>query len=261
MPVNLSELCELEQLAKACTHAIAQRLEPGMSEATAASLMRQWLHQHGSEQSTHRCLAWFGNRTHLASKAHPTRASLRPAYFPTQTRLEEGATFSLYCAPKTTQLLAESLYCDSYGLNPSYQQLCFKVGHLKHLLIRAINAEHTLSELTLLMQQLAQAQGTLLCLQGTAGGWMRPYSYIPNSDSQQHDPLEKVVTLTANQTPAYRRGADSTLAGNRRPATGLWVIQPWLDDGFQAAGWRELLYIGNDGRASWLGTQFQKQVA
>lgn len=262
MPVNLSELNALEQLAQACTHAIAQCLEPGMSEDTAASLMHQWLHEHGCEQSGHRCLAWFGERTHQASLVSPSaRARLRPAHFPTHTRLEAGAAFTLYCAPKTPQLMAESLYCDSAGLNPAYQQLRFKVGHLKHLLIRAINAGQTLEELTQLMQQLAQAQGTQLCLQGATGGWIRPYSHSPNTGNPHHGLLEKVVDLTGNQAPAHLPAADTSLAVDSRLTTGLWVIQPWLDDGYQAAGLRELLYIGHDGRASWLGAHPQKQAA
>lgn len=262
MPVNLSELNALEQLAQACTHAIAQCLEPGMSEETAASLMRQWLHEHGCEHSGHRCLAWFGDRTHQASTMPAgVGTRLRPAHFPTRKRLEAGAAFALYCAPKTSQLLAESLYCDSAGLNPCYQQLRFQVGHLKHLLIRAINAGQTLDELTRLMQQLAQAQGTQLCLQGATGGWIRPYRYAPNTGTPHHGLLEKVVDLTGNQAPAHLPAADTSLAGSLSLTTGLWIIQPWLDDGYQAAGLRELLYIGADGRASWLGTHPQKQAA
>lgn len=251
--INLSDLAELERLAQRCTDSIARCLEPGMSEENAASLMRQWLRQHGVDDALHRPLAWFGERTRLP--AHAARASLtrlRPSHFPSHAKLESGQAFTLYCAPRAGELVAEAMHCGSMGSHPAYQQLQLKVAHLKALLLQAVNQQQSLADLTQLVEQLAQAQGTHLCQQGIGGNWIRPYSATPELGQQHQGLMEKVVDLTGNQAPAHLPAATCPQAPEQALSPGLWVIQPWLDNGKLGAGLRALLYIAPQGKACWL---------
>lgn len=251
--INLSELAELEHLAQACTDSIARCLEPGMSEEAAASLMRQWLRQHGVDDALHRPLAWFGERTHLAVQPTPSaRTRLRPAYFPTSSKLQTGQAFTLYCAPRSGDLVAEAMHCNSLGSHPAYQQLQLKVAHLKALLLQAINQQQSLAELNRLMQQLALAQSTRLGQNGIGGDWIRPYSSRPDLGQNHQGLLEKVVDFTGNQAPAHLPTSLVDAAIDAPLAPGLWVIQPWLDNGQLGAGMRSLLYIAPQGKAAWL---------
>nr|UVT38071.1 hypothetical protein MERC5_00033 [uncultured bacterium] len=251
--LNLTDLAELERLAQRCTDSIAQCLEPGMTEEAVASLMRQWLRQHGVSDALHRPLAWFGERTRLpALPSRPSLTRLRPVYFPTSAKLEAGQAFTLYCAPRAGELVAEAVRCGSLGSHPGYQQLQLKVAHIKALLLQAVNQQQSLTELTQLMEQLAQAQNASLCQSGIGGSWIRPYSSSPELGQNHQGLMEKVVDLTGNQAPAHLPDSPLHLSTDAPLTPGLWIIQPWLDSGSLGAGMRALLYIAPQGKACWL---------
>lgn len=257
MMQNLDALARLEQLARHCARNIAASLEPGMTEETAASLLRQGLRQHGVTDLPHRPLAWFGDRTRLAgAPANSGFASLRPGYFPGERKLEQRHPFALYCAVRKDGLVAEAFHCDSLGTHPGYQQLLAKTGHLKTLLLHAVNQRQPLGALTHLAHQLAQAQGLVLCDGGIAGTWLRPYHAQPESGFLQQGLLGKVVELTGNQAPAHLPDTAMSQPADLPLAPGLWVVQPWLDDGHLGAGLRSLLYISAHGKAGWLNPAF-----
>ncbi len=264
MTINIHQLAELEMLAQQCTQSIAACLQPGMSEETAASLMRQWLHEHGLESTLHRPLAWFGERT--ASAMLPQKnslAHLRPNYFPTQTKLQEGQPFVLYCALRSGDQVevAESFHCNSLDTHHGYQQLCLKLSHLKTLVMRAINEQQTLRELNELVAHLAQTQGVNLQQQAISDDWVRPYSDQPNMGQTHRGLVHKVVSFTGNNAPAHLPSAAIEQAFDEPLGAGIWVVQPWILSGNLGAGSRDLLYIDEQGQASWLTDIHQQTQA
>jgi hypothetical protein len=266
--INLTHLAKLELTAQHCTRQIARCLEPGMTEETVASLMRQWLHQHGCNDAMHRPLAWFGDRLSVISRPpRPSLSRLRPPHFPSSSRLEKGQPFALYCAPRLGELVAESLHCGSMGPSTDYQQLLSRAAHIEALLLRAINQSHTLAELTDLVRQLAQLQDLQLCQNGLGGDWIRSYSPVPDLGQHHKGLMEKVVEFTGNHAPAHLPKATLPAPQDAPLAHGLWIVQLWFtppfgEAGSQAAGMRRLLYITPQSKACWLNlTQTRTQAA
>lgn len=231
-----------------------------MTEEAAVDLMQQWLRQHGIKQHAHQPLAWFGDRLTLASHP-PHNPSLwsRPDYLPSDTKLEKDQAFALYCAPQLASHTAESLYCDSLGTSTSYQQINLQLVHIKRLLLQGINQRKTVAELTYLIRQLAIAQGAALSQNGLGGNWVRPYTAQPNvGGTGNTNLLERVITLKSDRTPRHLPTSNAVLHPNKPLPSGLWIIQPWIDNGSLSAGMRRLLYIKSTGRATWL-TPYCKQ--
>lgn len=249
MSTDLTQLAELEQLARECTQRIAACLEPGMTEETVASLMRQWLHQHQCDASVHRPLAWFGNRSNLKAGK---KLAVRPSYFPTDKRLKEGQSVVLYCAPRRGELVAESIKCISFGSNLAYRQLTLQLAHLKPLLLRAINQQQTVAELTHLVRQLASTQGASLEDTTISGHWLRPFTSQPDLGTGDTGILHKVVELAGSKAPHHLPASADMPAQDNPLSPGLWVLQPWLNCNSAGAGFRQLVYINSQGQAEWL---------
>lgn len=263
MSINLSELAELEQLARKCTLIISRSLQPGMTEEAAVDLMEQWLRQHGIKQQTHQPLAWFGSRLKLASHP-PHNLSLwsKPEYLPSATRLEKNQAFALYCAPRIGNQIAESLHCDNVGTSPTCQQINLQLAHIKRLLLQGINQRKSVAELTYLIRQLATAQGATLSQNGLGGNWVRPYTEQPDIGTINDTGLfERVISLKTEKTPRHLPTSNTALHASKPLPSGLWIIQPWLDNGQLAAGMRRLLYIKPSGKATWLNSYCKQSEA
>lgn len=257
MSNKINVLKDIELLAQQCTRAISASLQPGMSERDAANLMREWLKQRGVTEHLHRPLAWFGRRTTLSDRSGwLTRPGIRPKYFPSSTTLRSGMAMALYCAPYHQSVAAESLYCTTAGVNPSYQSLLSCADKLRDRLADAIGAGQSIESIQGLMQCFAaEHQLQLRHQQQPLVDWLRPYSISPDLGYADKRIVDKLVGLTGNPLPAHLPTSQIPICRNSSLATGLWVIQPWLVRERRGAGFRALLNLSQHGtglRAQWL---------
>ena len=253
MSIDINEIEKAEGLARQCTQAIARILEPGMSEADAASLMREWLKTQGVQSHLHRPLAWFGPRTMLSGRSGwLPRPGIQPDYFPSTRTLSKGMAYALYCAPRLKHAVAESLHCDHLGPNPDYAYLVSLLEQLQQDLCQAIGSGHTLAQLEAGLHGFASRHSLQLRHKRLPiAHWIRPYDRQPDTGYANQRLVDKLASMTGNPMPAHLPSSGVPLKADTPLQDGLWVVQPWLTSARAGAGFRSLLKV-EDGSAVWL---------
>lgn len=92
-----------QRLAFEAARHVAELVQPGWTEAQAATLLNQYLRDHGVRGFFHEAFAWFGDRTRFEGVRGPGYG----AYAPTKRVLAEGEGFILDVAP-----IVEGFICD-----------------------------------------------------------------------------------------------------------------------------------------------------
>lgn len=265
-PVELAKFRELQQLAYRAAQAVAETLEPGVTEKQAARQLREYLTERGVSDWFHTPFAWFGDRTAfcgfrslwglggLGGLGNPLR------FFPTDRKLTEHMPYILDCAPVRDGYVADIGYAGCLGTNRIHQQLMADLAHYRTLIAERVRQGVPL-------RQIYRDVDALIAEQGYQNRHrIYPGRVIGHQVTKVRSRLPKVSTVgfgirslqtlagdlivqrMHHRSPLWADGDSSD-----HPATpGLWAVEPHI--GFRGVGvkFEELLVVTGSGDAFWL---------
>lgn len=142
-----------QRLAYDCAEAVAETLEPGVTERRVAKRMRRWLEERGVRDWFHQPFAWFGDRTAFRGFHLPLQ------FFPTGRRLERGMPFILDCAPVVDGYTADIGFTGCLGDNAVLDLLRDGLEEHRQLVLDGVRAGRTLRDVYDDVDRLLARQG------------------------------------------------------------------------------------------------------
>ncbi|MCB1305611.1 MAG: aminopeptidase P family protein, partial [Leptospiraceae bacterium] len=128
---ELAMFKKVQRIAYEAVCKVAERLEPGMTEKQAASMVAEELNKEGVRRYFHRPFAWFGDRTKFADfKKIGTLSFWKlfglphfgKQFQPSDRRLTEGMPVILDVAPTIDGYAADIGYATWCGTNVEVEQ-------------------------------------------------------------------------------------------------------------------------------------------
>ena len=256
---DLSAIRALQRLAYACAERVAAGLEPGVTEREAAARLGDALRAEGVQGFFHTPFAWFGDRAGFygfreASWRRPhLYVAFARQFFPSERRLEKGMTGILDVAPIRDGLCADIGYAFAQGAHAGLGRAMDFLRELRGVILGEIRRERTMREVYLTVSAAAADAGY------ECAHTLYPSRVLGHKIGRIPLAGAKGIDLAGFDARTYLYFGkqilsslwnDSRLAA-RRPAPGLWAMEPHVRKDGLGAKWEEILVI-TDSDARWL---------
>jgi Xaa-Pro aminopeptidase len=235
-----------QKLAQRGARHIASLIQEGWSEKTAASLLDQWLMDHGVRSFFHKSFCWFGERTRFVG------VKTYYDYLPTERRLQGNEPIILDVAPILNGYTSDIGYSTCLGSNA-------ELAKAKEFLRELRGAIPDMASQAASGAKLWQAVDQII----TERGYANVHSQYPFSvlGHRVHEVLNgKQLSFIHFGWQSYwsflSRGLFGQLLNHNFAGSmeGLWAVEPHIGTPTFGAKFEEILVV-EDGKARWLGKE------
>jgi Xaa-Pro aminopeptidase len=264
--LELSRFRDVQALAYRCAVEIADGLQPGDTERSAARRLGDRLRREGVDGFFHQPFAWFGDRTCFKGFRTPLD------FFPSDRALEAGMAAILDVAPVRDGYGADIGYSFSCGPNAELDRLHAELRAFRELIVDMVGRGESLAEIYRAVEDLLADLGLRNCHRHYPFGVLAHRIFTVPSVSMLTTPLagfglaasagllaqtvvSRLPASLAKRLPkALRQGTPFCNTGpgsDEPPEIGLWAFEPHIARGDIGAKWEEILVV-EERRAYWL---------
>src|SRR5262245_44536042 len=155
--LELSRFRDVQALAYRCAVEVADGLQPGVTEKTAAHQLGELLRREGVDGFFHQPFAWFAERTCFKGFRTPFD------FFPTERKLERGMAAILDVAPMRGGYGADIVYSFSCGPNAELDRLHDELHGFRVLIADMVGRGETLAEVYRAVEDMLADLGLRNC--------------------------------------------------------------------------------------------------
>jgi hypothetical protein len=274
---DLDRFRQVQRLAYDMALGVEAQLQIGMTETEVCTLLEVAQRGSGVVQVFHEPFAWFGRRTLLGpdwvgartgvsppadtAPGNRTGAATPSGFFPTDTALSYGMPLIIDLAPAVDGFSADIAYSCTVGANPVFEELDRGLARVRTFLLEGVRAGQTLRALYLALDELLVEHDALSCYRHYPEGALGHLLFPLEVDPPRPTPLRgfgpaAAEGLVAASLGALEHGADYPIwndraLADRRPAPGLWAVEPHIGRAGVGVKFEEILVVTEDD-AYWL---------
>ncbi|MGE4234416.1 MAG: M24 family metallopeptidase [Bacteriovoracia bacterium] len=245
---EIQEIKKLQRLAFDCCVEISKLLKVGWTEVETASLMDQFLRDHGIRNFFHSSFAWFGDRTRFQGFTKPWH------FLNTKRRLSENDVIILDTAPIRGYFMADVGYTLSLTPHEGLEKAKQWLRKIRKELPGYFESSMTTAEIWDKVDEEIKLAGF--------DNVHKIYPFETLAHRVHRLPLTKMPGVLRpfsiqSYLAGFREGLKTVYLGRGHEGSkvGLWAIEPQVGGPGFGAKFEEIIVVEPSGKAYWLDDQ------